>query len=460
MAVKATYAPGERNERLGSLSNAELRQVLTHERHKQNLGVVRALVARLHKLRMPADYYEFHRELVAGIYSADKWRAQCSEIERLLRGGAESDPSWQAVDWRLERIVADRMCRQLRSVGDGLAWKVLAYERHLIVALGHNRSDPSLFGKVGFGCELRVLQDTWEKNGHFAILHDATNCLTVGDLTICSEMHAPWVNATSHTCNPERWVIAEVKSIRGICKTRFSGRQLKRAQMAINAVVNNTPLVGEDGVPRTFFRSTKQYKTHLRQVATTLEDAWRTGHAVGQLRSHWVVSARAPVQAWDSGTPWSTYAAKDDKALLKAGLNTVRDRFLLTSADALRLAPGRAPFSIYPFRPAICAALICDYLAFVSMLGINALTDALLTAGFTGVQEIRPIDLSQHDRAVVRGFIKTKGMSINNGALAQIVFEAVDLKREAEAMLEYSLRPDATPAIGVLTLKNERATWR
>ena len=108
----------------------------------------------------------------------------------------------------------------------------------------------------------------------------------------------------------------------------------------------------------------------------------------------------------------------------------------------------------------ICAALICDYLAFVSMLGINALTDALLAAGFTGVQEIRPIDLSQHDRAVVRGIIKTKAMSINNGALAQIVFEAVDLKREAEAMLEYSLRPDTTPAIGVLTLKNERATWR
>ena len=49
MAVKATYAPGERNERLGSRSNADLRQVLTHERHKQNLGVVRALVARLHK---------------------------------------------------------------------------------------------------------------------------------------------------------------------------------------------------------------------------------------------------------------------------------------------------------------------------------------------------------------------------------------------------------------------------
>ncbi len=82
------------------------------------------------------------------------------------------------------------------------------------------------------------------------------------------------------------------------------------------------------------------------------------------------------------------------------------------------------------------------------------------TGRLAGVQEIRPIDLSQHDRAVVRGIIKTKAMSINNGALAQIVFQAVDLKREAEAMLEYSLRPDTTPAIGVLTLKNERATWR
>jgi hypothetical protein len=272
-------------------------------------------------------------------------------------------------------------------------------------------------------------------------------------------MHAPWVNADSHTCYAERWVIAEVKSIRGQCKTRFRGKQLKKAQMVIDALVNNSPLVGDDGVPRYFFKSTKQFKTHLRELGKALDEAWTGGHSLKRLQRYWVVSGRASIQAWESGMPPQERKAKEDKALIQAGLNVARDRVLFSSADSLRLAPGCAPFSIYPFSAEICAALICDYLAYVSMLGITALSDALSFAGFKHVEEIQPVDLAQGDRAVVRGAIKNKAMSINGAALNQILLETIDLRRLAEAMAEYSLSRIGAPATGMVTMKNERATW-
>lgn len=457
--AKGKYASSERNARLGSLSEADLRQVLGHERHQLNLALIGSLVARLKKLSTASDFYDFHRDLIAHVYAADEWRAQCAEIELRLRGGSDADPEWQAVDWRLERIVADRICRQLRCVGDGLAWKALAFERHLIVALGTNRSNPNLYGKEGLGCELRVLQDTWDTDGHFAILHDVTNCLTVGDVTTCSLMHAPWVKAERHTCNAERWVIAEVKNVSGVCKTVRRGRQLARMQMVVDAVVNDAPLVGDDRVERFFFKSTKQFKTHLRRLGAALEEAWKTGHSLSQLQRYWIVSGRAPIQALQSGMPPAERKAKEDKALIQAGLNTVRDRVLFSSADSLRLAPGCAPFSIYPFSPEICAALICDYLAYVSMIGVTALSDAMTAAGFTHVEEVQPVDLTQGDRAVVRGAIKNKAMSINGAALNQILLETIDLRRLAEAMAEYCQTRSGTPATGMITMKNERATW-
>jgi len=459
--MKARYAPSERNARLVSLPPKDLFDVLSHPMHQRNFENIQVLISRLRNLRSPSEYYEFQNDLVGFMYGADEWRSQCAEIELLVRGGIDCDPSWRAIDWRLERMVADRICRQLRCVGDGLAWKAFSYERHLITALGANRSNPNLFGKEGFGCELTVLKDTWENEGHFAILHDITNCLSVGDLTTCSQMHAPWVKGAKHTCNPERWVVAEVKEEHGQCKTvNRGGKQLDRMAMVVDAVVNGAPLVGEDGVQRKFFRSAEQFKTHLRQVAAVLEEAAITGHSTRRIQRHWVLSARAPAQALKSGLSQKDLNAEADSALGQAGFTAGRPRFVISSADILRLTPGCAPFSIYPFSPEICAALICDYVAFLSVLEITALTEAMLAVGFKQVEEITPIDLTQGGRPVVRGLARGKVMSIDNSGLQQMMLELVDLKRQGEAMIEYCSRPSTVPAVGMLTLKNERATWK
>jgi hypothetical protein len=93
------------------------------------------------------------------------------------------------------------------------------------------------------------------------------------------------------------------------------------------------------------------------------------------------------------------------------------------------------------------------------MLGITALADALSGAGFDPVQEAQPIDLSDGDRPVVRGAMKNTAISINGAALNQILLETVDLRRLAEAMAESCQARSGPPATGMVTMKNERATW-
>jgi hypothetical protein len=437
-----------------------IRRVLGHPRHVESFEHVVQLVTRLHRVRTPSDFYTLHDELVHRIYEADEWRAQCANIELRIRGNSPCDPSWSAVDWELERIVADRIARQLRCVGDGLAWKAFGYSRQLVVALASNRGKPNLYDKAGFWCELTVLKQSWEDDGHFAVLHDATNCLTIADITVCSGLHAAWVDADNHKCNSERYVLNEVKNHKGRCVTLHRGEQLRRMQMAVDALVKDEPVVGRDGEARRLFKSTLQFKTRLRQVERLLEEAFRSGYAVGQIQRHWVASARAPAQAVLIGVDRAVLQAAEERAFSRAGFTGGRHRFMMSSADILGLAPDLAPFSIYPFRPEICAALICDYLVFVSALEITALTDALHRAGFKEGHEAAIIDLNQPDRAVAFGVVNGRAISVNGAALQQILLEFADLKRQAEAMKEYASRPDFLTAIGILTLKNERGTWR
>jgi hypothetical protein len=457
--VKAKYAPGERDTRLYARDGKIARGILGHRRQQANLDVLTALIERLHGLKTPTDFYELHSELVHRVHEADNWAATCAERELLIRGGTASDPG-PAADWELERIVADRIARQLRVVGDGLAWKALNYSRPLVVALASNRGKPDTHAKAGFLCELKVLKASWENDGHFAFLHDATNSLTIADISVCSALHAPHVDPRSHSCNDERYLLTEVKNRKGRCMTVRRGAQLAKMQMAVDAIVNDQPVVGRDGKARRLFKSSLQFKTRLGQVSGLIDQASRTGYAVGKLQRGWVLSARVPFHPVMVGTDTAALRAAEDEALDRAGFSIGRHRFVVSTADSLAKSPDLAPFSIYPFQPETCAAMICDYLVLVSVLEITAVSDALLRAGFSAVHAAPSIDLSQSDQHVVIGVVGRRGMSINGSALLQIMFEFLDLKRQADAMKEYAAKPRGPFAIGILTLQNERATWR
>jgi hypothetical protein len=455
---RANYGPGERNRRLLDTPSQGTLDILQHPRHRDNAILVSVLVETLQACRSPQDLYDLQSVLAQHIYSADEWRGQCAEIELRLRRGAEADSSCRQVDWELERMVADRIARQLRCVGDGLAWKALGYHRRLIMALGSNRSQANVYRKDGFWCELTVVREVWKREGHLALHHDLTSCLRVSDLTECTSLHRPDVDP-GHSCGPETHLLHEVKNRNGTCVTHHGGAQLRRAQAVIDSVNSGAPIIGDDGKAREQFISSLKYKTHLADVVPILEEAWKTGYAVGVIESGRVVSAAAPLTLLAKGVDLAVPRARLEQALGESGVAEGQHRFEAPMVDALSITTGHPPLSIYPFTPDVCAAMICDYLTVLPILSADAILAAMAAAGFEYVGLPPKFELSKPDAACAWGAVGGRQMAINSGGLVQILYEFLDVRRQAEAMVEYCSNPDTVLATGILVLHDEASTW-
>ena len=73
----------------------------------------------------------------------------------------------------------------LKRLGDGLAWILTDYNRAYIRAMGRKEPAGFIFGKSGFKLERLALEAAFdEKKQIIGILHDLTNCLRTGDLTV------------------------------------------------------------------------------------------------------------------------------------------------------------------------------------------------------------------------------------------------------------------------------------
>lgn len=72
-------------------------------------------------------------------------------------------------------------------------------------------------GKAGLAYELGAVEELWTGHGHFALLHDLTNCLRIGDL--------------SEFTSDGRVLLAEVKK-----SGRRDPQQIARMAAAVAAV--------------------------------------------------------------------------------------------------------------------------------------------------------------------------------------------------------------------------------
>ncbi len=75
------------------------------------------------------------------------------------------------------------LSKAVREIADGVAWRTLGYSRFKMRILSQGRSAGDTWGKEGQEAELkRALRGVG--NGGYVLIHDATNCLRVGDLTL------------------------------------------------------------------------------------------------------------------------------------------------------------------------------------------------------------------------------------------------------------------------------------
>lgn len=370
---------------------ASVGDVLGHPRHEQVQAQLVELIRDLRACETNEAGYEFQRRLLDMRLAVDSDRNGFSQAVKRLKAGKApqaSAPEPQSgldsgalATWQLELDVCERVARQLRCVGDALAWRVFGYQRRYVLALCRNDGPGIMAGKTGLIAERERVDRAWKEDGQFALMHDLTNCLRIGDVTIFAA---------------EGPQVIEVKS----SSARRSPAQLRRIAAAQEALAALGPLPGDKRSHRLYDLEV-DFKTHLDLLRLGTERASRDG----------IFAARVPgdralvvadlygcnLQGWNSSEMTERVQRQLAAAQRRAGIDRDREYTVsATSFDSVARDPLRVPFAACPLDPIACARLIGDLSVFVVVTSGLALADALFDSGIdaTWVREPSTADLT------------------------------------------------------------------
>lgn len=392
------------SQKLNSHEAAFIGAVQTHPLHQQGLRDIIRFVYDLRRCDTDADLYDFQQQLLEAVLRVQEHRQACGRVVKRLEkgrtvpGDAELRGPGDPLDieaWRLEQYVCERVSRQLRSVGDALAWRVFGFQRNFILVLSRNEPPGDMAGKAGLAAERAYLTDAW-RDGRFTLLHDLTNCLRIGDVTVFDRDHI---------------VIDEIKTN----PRRRSTAQQQRIVEAAESLRSSTPMpTGMVPVALDL-----PYKTHLAYVREILDLAHQRG-----VHSDKLPGGRAITAANILGGP---LADTDELASARfvAAFDSVRRRariapphqIILDSVDRVGRSAVTPPWAIYPLAPEMCASLIVDAAIFYVAMDAQRILSALVGVGLEAewAQSLDdPIDISTDLLRVL-----SIGPPINGGRMAR-----------------------------------------
>lgn len=436
-----------------SLEEHELVRVYDHEVQERTLGVVVGLLEELRECDAPATYYDFQRRLFQHLWQVESARQKVRQnLKRIRRGLAPAHDAPPLADdldplalasWALEDLVHVRAARQLRSVGDALAWRVSGFDRRYVMALAHNEAAGPITAKIGLDYELGAVEQIWNERGRFALLHDLTSCLRIADLT---EFH-----------DDGRRSLHEVKRT-----GKHTSSQGRRMTAAVAAVNRGAPLPGSDVQ---LVEVEVPYKTHLAVVADLLHLAETQGVAAAKIAGGRALVVSDLVTVRMSGTndlaTWvPVLERKRATVMRRTGIGPNHHTIVMRSSEAAGRSPIAAPYGVYPIDPLHAATLICDRATFEVTLSAELLATDATTAGFDA-EVLLPDshgDLDSGDR-FIRIRLGDSVMDLYPGSLQNLLSELVDLDIFWGAMRELLTRP-IVPLRPTAIYENEAAVWR
>jgi hypothetical protein len=329
--------------------------MVMHPRHQAMQPVLVQLIQQLRACESVEAGADFQRDLLTCLLEVEKDRWEFKRAVTRMRNGKQPhrevpelqsgrDPA-DIATWRFEHDVCERLARQLRSVGDALAWRVF-----------------------GLPAELEHFERACKEDGAFALLHDLTNCLRIGDITVWDGVHPPRTEEIK--TNPKN----------------SRSAQLRRINQARAAVLDGGPLPG-DNASELLYDLNLPLRTHLDVLRDALERAATDGiyaTPVPGSRALFVVDQYACAQHGMSSKQFNErlqHAAAT--ALQRAGIAAGREDHNVhaTSLDSTARDPLRVPWANYPLHPVACARLIGDYAVATVETSGPVLTRLLQAAG-------------------------------------------------------------------------------
>ncbi|WP_319595627.1 hypothetical protein [Streptomyces sp. ID05-04B] len=390
-AVRKTAVGNRRDRHTGGMSLFDADaydpdDMMVHPRHQAMQPVLAQFIQQLRECDTVEVGVEFQRDLLDRLLEVEKDRAGFKRAAKRIRSGKGPHPEApepqsgrdlaDAATWQFEQDVCDRLARQLRSVGDALAWRVFGFHRPFILALCRNQSPGLMHGKVGLQAEREHVERAFKEDGAFALLHDLTNCLRIGDITVWDGKHPPRTE--------------EIKTNPNNTKSA----QLRRINQARAAVLDGGPLPG-DNASELLYDLNLPLRTHLDVLREALERAATEGIYATDVpgsRILFVVDQYGCAQQGLSSEQFNERLQRTvGTALQRAGIGAGREdhNISATSLDSAARDPLRVPWANYPLHPVACARLIGDY-AMATVETSGPLLTRLLQVAGLDARWVRP----------------------------------------------------------------------
>ena len=273
-------------------------------------------------------------------------------------------------------VAAQFMVDRLRSIGDGIAWRLVNYDRPTLRLLSEHQpvSAPQL--DVGLASEVRELLKLADEQTGPVILNSVTNFLRVGDITI----YEPDTGEVR---------LVEVKSSsRSTARTRRQGQYMSVVQEGLKTGVHQTA-----GVQLHRLSASKPLKTHVFSVEQAMREAEKRYGASRLFGDYMAVAVFAQKKIIDD-LPESHWAdmqhphIKRLSAVQRYDSDVVLPR--MDSAFAVtHFNPNLAPYSIFPIEPRLRFALLSGKFLVVSVLNVSGLARWLQKRGWKA--EVLPL---------------------------------------------------------------------
>lgn len=266
---------------------------------------------------------------------------------RLRRDEPSQDISFAQAQLFFHRLYASAC----RSIGDGIAWRSLGYDRAVTRTLCERQSQQTLASE-GTMQELREWSSHFDRGTGFAIFNALTNCLSVGDVTVVHDDGSVEV--------------VEVKSSN--TKSSRKVRQKQKLREVVTRLDTGEGQVDGQDVQIEILPVTPE--TGLDRVGKLLDLASVKGWAAEKISNSLYVEAFDFRQPPDEASKQAlqrirneVIRAWEDRGDLVVDMNTL---------DLLAFTPNAAPFSVYPFPAKTCIELLVGAKNYITYLNESA----------------------------------------------------------------------------------------
>lgn len=333
----------------------------------------------------------------------------------------------------------------LRVLGDELAWRAYSANRAAITVLGQGQPVCWLSDGAGWDAELNAVQQVWETDHALALIHDATNCLRVGDLSCFF---------------PDRVEVREVKASHTPTESTV---QMSRIRDATDLINNGRTTIDE--IEHVLLRAPVEYRTHLADLPDVLARAHSAGRAMAKLSSaHFVV-------AHDFGHPEAAGFGPFGAEHARANARWADSDVILNFGTSLRRMRDRrhdfayfAPLSLLPIDPHDIVDLLYGALDFTTWLNVSAVGRYLAGRGWHAEPHTMPMAAERFltlSKRSGRGELQLIGLAPHLREMMCIeLMTTPTLASLVEHMFAEAQRdPSLLEAQPLIVAGDERATW-